>query len=124
KEQEGAAGYRQVKVLEFFDCSVPGQGVEDLRDLLHKGAQGDPEAKVFQVSNYDTTVAQRWLEHNQPEEKANTNCLRSTQQCMKSGVAKHLGVAGIQQQNGLVGETNVTLFAKVTIISDWIQEAY
>ncbi|GJV04578.1 zinc finger, CCHC-type containing protein [Tanacetum coccineum] len=37
---------------------------------------------------------------------------RSTQQCMKSGVAKHLGVAGIQQQNGLVNETNVTLFAK------------
>nr|GEV49432.1 zinc finger, CCHC-type [Tanacetum cinerariifolium] len=38
---------------------------------------------------------------------------RSTQQCVKSGVAKHLGVAGIQQQNGLVDETNVTLFAKV-----------
>ncbi|GJT29053.1 zinc finger, CCHC-type containing protein [Tanacetum coccineum] len=38
---------------------------------------------------------------------------RSTQQCMKSGVAKHLGVAGIQQQNGLVNKTNVTLFAKV-----------
>ncbi|GJU91706.1 hypothetical protein Tco_1304129 [Tanacetum coccineum] len=48
----------------------------------------------------------------------------STQQCTKSVVAKHLGVAGIQQQNGLVDETNVTLFAKVTIISDWIQEAY
>ncbi|GKA88070.1 hypothetical protein Tco_0809834 [Tanacetum coccineum] len=32
---------------------------------------------------------------------------------MKSGVAKHLGVAGIQQQNGLVNKTNVTLFAKV-----------
>nr|GEU51169.1 zinc finger, CCHC-type [Tanacetum cinerariifolium] len=38
----------------------------------------------------------------------------STQQCIKSGVAKHLGVAGIQQQNGLVDETNVTLFAKLT----------
>ncbi|GJY12520.1 hypothetical protein Tco_0381829 [Tanacetum coccineum] len=37
---------------------------------------------------------------------------RSTQQCMKSGVAKHLGVAGIQQ-NGLVKETNMTLLAKV-----------
>nr|GEU54134.1 zinc finger, CCHC-type [Tanacetum cinerariifolium] len=33
---------------------------------------------------------------------------RSTQQCMKSGVAKHLGVTGIQQQNGLVDETNMT----------------
>nr|GEV03304.1 hypothetical protein [Tanacetum cinerariifolium] len=38
---------------------------------------------------------------------------RSTQQCVKSRVAKHLGVVGIQQQNGLVDETNVTLFAKV-----------
>nr|GEX55543.1 zinc finger, CCHC-type [Tanacetum cinerariifolium] len=37
---------------------------------------------------------------------------RSIQQCMKSGVAKHLGVAGIQQKNGLVNKTNVTLFAK------------
>nr|GEW16823.1 zinc finger, CCHC-type [Tanacetum cinerariifolium] len=37
----------------------------------------------------------------------------STQQYMKSGVAKHLGVAGIHQQNGLVDEINVTLFAKV-----------
>ncbi|GJW33016.1 hypothetical protein Tco_0053048, partial [Tanacetum coccineum] len=87
------------------------------------------------VSNVDTVVAQRWLEDKQPEEKTNTDCLvkehekeyqigwkiktgiildscnqRSTQQCMKSEVAKHLGVAGIQQQNGLVDETNVTLF--------------
>ncbi|GKD68983.1 hypothetical protein Tco_1323073, partial [Tanacetum coccineum] len=38
---------------------------------------------------------------------------RSTQQCTKSVVAKHLGVAIIQQQNGLVKETNVTLLAKV-----------
>ncbi|GJV05180.1 cytochrome P450 [Tanacetum coccineum] len=62
-----------------------------------QGAQGDHEAEVFQVSNDDTAVAQRW----------------STQQCTKSRVAKHLGVAGLQQQNGLVKETNVTLLAKV-----------
>nr|GEX04829.1 zinc finger, CCHC-type [Tanacetum cinerariifolium] len=37
---------------------------------------------------------------------------RSTQKCMKSGVAKHLDVAGIQQQNELVEETNMTLLAK------------
>ncbi|GJV40884.1 zinc finger, CCHC-type containing protein [Tanacetum coccineum] len=103
-----------------------------------QGAQGDREAEVFQVSNDDTAVAQRRLEDKQPEEKTNTDCLvkeqekeyqtgwkiktgnvldscnqRSTQQCMKSRVAKHLGVAGIQQQNGLVDETNMTLFAKV-----------
>ncbi|GJU50878.1 zinc finger, CCHC-type containing protein [Tanacetum coccineum] len=38
---------------------------------------------------------------------------RSTQQCTKSGVAKHLGVAGLQQQNGLVEEINVTLLALI-----------
>ncbi|GJV73377.1 zinc finger, CCHC-type containing protein [Tanacetum coccineum] len=38
---------------------------------------------------------------------------RSTQQCMKSGVAKHLGVTGLQQQNGLVEGTDMTLLDKV-----------
>ncbi|GKB80912.1 hypothetical protein Tco_0947807, partial [Tanacetum coccineum] len=123
-DKVAAGGYRQVKVLEFFDCPGPRQGVEDLRESSHKGAQRDCEAEVFQVSNDDIAVAQRWLEDKQHEEKTNTNCLRSTQQCMKSGVARHLGVSWIHQQNGLVDETNVTLFAKVTIISDWIQEAY
>nr|GEV28631.1 retrovirus-related Pol polyprotein from transposon TNT 1-94 [Tanacetum cinerariifolium] len=32
----GVAGYRHVKVLEFFDFPSPRQGVEDLRELLHK----------------------------------------------------------------------------------------
>ncbi|GJU72964.1 zinc finger, CCHC-type containing protein [Tanacetum coccineum] len=107
-----------------------------------QGAQGDREAKVFQVSNDDTAVAQRWLEDKQPEEKTNTNCLvkeqekeyqtgwkiktgnvldscnqRSIQQCTKSEVAKHLGVAGLQQQNGLVKETSVTLLAKVELLA-------
>nr|GEV92039.1 hypothetical protein [Tanacetum cinerariifolium] len=85
-DKVAAGGCRQVKVLEFFNCSGLQQGVEDLRELLHKilclircceGAQGDREAEVFQ-----------------------------------SGVTKHLGVTEIQQQNGLVDETNVTLFAK------------
>nr|GEX15235.1 hypothetical protein [Tanacetum cinerariifolium] len=83
-------------------------------------------------------VAQRRLKDKQPKEKTETDYLvkeqekeyqtwwkiktgnvldscnqRSTQQCMKSGIAKHLGVAGIHQQNGLFDETNVTLFAKV-----------
>ncbi|GJV56671.1 hypothetical protein Tco_1457676 [Tanacetum coccineum] len=106
---------------------------------LH-GAQGDRKAEVFQVSNDDNAVAQRWLDDKQPEEKTNTDCLvkeqkkeyqtgwnikmgnvldscnqRSIQHCMKSGVAKHLVVAGIQQQNGLVNETNMTLLAKVVL---------
>nr|GEZ64229.1 zinc finger, CCHC-type [Tanacetum cinerariifolium] len=90
------------------------------------------------VSNDDNVVAQRRLKDKQPKEKTNTDCLvkkhekeyqtgwkiktgnvldscnqRSTQQCMKSRAAKHLGVAGIQQQNGLVDEINMTFFAKV-----------
>nr|GEX21590.1 zinc finger, CCHC-type [Tanacetum cinerariifolium] len=77
-----------------------------------QGAQGDREAEVFQVSNDDTIVAQRRLKDKQPEKKTNMDCLRSTQQCTKSVVGKHLGVAVIQQQNGLVKETNVTLLAK------------
>nr|GEZ43638.1 zinc finger, CCHC-type [Tanacetum cinerariifolium] len=41
------AGYRQVKVLEFFDCSGPRQGVEDLREVELQGAQGDRKAIRF-----------------------------------------------------------------------------
>ncbi|GKA36011.1 hypothetical protein Tco_0722502 [Tanacetum coccineum] len=117
-------------------------GVLDEKRLWFKvelqGAQRNREAEVFQVSNDDTAVAQRWLKDKQPEEKKNTECLvkehekeyhigwkiksgnvfdscnqRSTQQCMKIWVAKYLGVGGIQQQNGLVDEINMTLFAKV-----------
>nr|GEY27345.1 zinc finger, CCHC-type [Tanacetum cinerariifolium] len=40
---------------------------------------------------------------------------RSTQQCTNSGMPKYLGVALIQQQNGLVKEMNVTLLAKVVL---------
>nr|GEZ10402.1 zinc finger, CCHC-type [Tanacetum cinerariifolium] len=77
-----------------------------LMGILYKsmeGAQGDREAEVFQVSNDDIAVAQRRLKDKQLEEKTNTDCLRS----------KHLGVTEIQKRNGLVDETNVTLFAKV-----------
>nr|GEY04476.1 probable xyloglucan endotransglucosylase/hydrolase protein 23 [Tanacetum cinerariifolium]GEY31563.1 probable xyloglucan endotransglucosylase/hydrolase protein 23 [Tanacetum cinerariifolium] len=101
-----AGGYRQVKVLELFDCPGMRQGVKDLRELLHKGAQGDHKAEVFQKKEYQTG----WkIKTGNVLDSCNQ---RSTQQCMKSAVAKHLSVAGIQQQNGLVDETNVTLFAK------------
>nr|GEW86147.1 protein trichome birefringence-like 19 [Tanacetum cinerariifolium] len=40
-----------------------------------QGAQGDREAEVFQVSNNDTSGAQRRLKDKQPEEKTNTDCL-------------------------------------------------
>nr|GEU70024.1 transposase (putative), gypsy type [Tanacetum cinerariifolium] len=43
----GAAGYRQVKVLEFFDCPGLRQGVEDLRELLHKESMEYMMKNVF-----------------------------------------------------------------------------
>nr|GEZ16275.1 hypothetical protein [Tanacetum cinerariifolium] len=62
-------------------------GVRRVHDEKHvwfevelQGAQRDREAEVFQVSNYDTTVAQRRLENKQPEEKTNTDCLVKEQQ--------------------------------------------
>ncbi|GJW26435.1 hypothetical protein Tco_0040246 [Tanacetum coccineum] len=59
-------------------------------------------------------LAQIRLEYKQPEEQDKHGLLdESTQQLTKGGVAKHLGVEVIQQQNGLVKETNVTLLAKV-----------
>ncbi|GKB65093.1 hypothetical protein Tco_0921279 [Tanacetum coccineum] len=73
----------------------------------------------YPTSGIKSSVAQRRLEDKQPEEKTNTDCL-STQQCMKSGVAKHLGVTGIQQQNRLVNKTNVTLLAKEVQTQDLI----
>nr|GEW06931.1 hypothetical protein [Tanacetum cinerariifolium] len=38
-DKVAAGGYRQVKVLEFFDCPGLRQGVEDLKELLHKIVQ-------------------------------------------------------------------------------------
>ncbi|GJV61338.1 hypothetical protein Tco_1467438 [Tanacetum coccineum] len=40
-----------------------------------QGALRDHEAEVFQVSNDDAVVAQRWLEDKQLKEKKNTDCL-------------------------------------------------
>nr|GEV11071.1 hypothetical protein [Tanacetum cinerariifolium] len=54
-------------------------GVQDEKHVLFEvelqGAQWDREAEVFQVSNDDTAVTQRWLEDKQPEEKINMDCL-------------------------------------------------
>nr|GEU74620.1 zinc finger, CCHC-type [Tanacetum cinerariifolium] len=56
------------------------------------------------------TMILQWLSNLKRKQ---TRTAWSTQQCMKSEVTKHLGVAGIQHENGLVDETNVKLFAKV-----------
>nr|GEY76608.1 zinc finger, CCHC-type [Tanacetum cinerariifolium] len=47
--------------------------------------KGDRKAKVFQVSNDDTVVAQRQLEDKQPEEKTNTDCLVKEQENVHHG---------------------------------------
>nr|GEW52030.1 zinc finger, CCHC-type [Tanacetum cinerariifolium] len=72
-----------------------------------QGDQGDREAEVFQVSNDDAVVAQ----DKQPKEKTNTDCLVKEQE--KEYQTAWKIKTGIQQQDGLVYETNVTLFAKV-----------
>nr|GEY51115.1 hypothetical protein [Tanacetum cinerariifolium] len=50
---EPAAGYRQVKVLEFFDCPGPRQGVEDLR-----------EQRVKRMANMNTRLNIEKLDGN------------------------------------------------------------
>ncbi|GJZ63780.1 hypothetical protein Tco_0620201 [Tanacetum coccineum] len=62
-------------------------GVHRVHDEKHvwfevelQGAQGDREAEVFQVSNDDTAVAQRWLEDKQPKKKTNMDCLVKEQE--------------------------------------------
>ncbi|GJX19749.1 hypothetical protein Tco_0222426 [Tanacetum coccineum] len=76
-------------------------GVHGVLDEKHvwlkvelQGAQGYHEAEVFQEKEYQTG----WkIKTGYVLDSCNE---RSTQQCMKSVVVKHLGVAGIQQQNG------------------------
>nr|GFA12341.1 zinc finger, CCHC-type [Tanacetum cinerariifolium] len=89
-------------------------GVHEVHDEKHvwfevemHGAQGDHEAEE---KEYQTG----WkIKTGNVLDSCNQ---MSTQQCMKSGVTKYLSVAGIQHQNRLVNETNMTLFAKVKCI--------
>ncbi|GKA01237.1 zinc finger, CCHC-type containing protein [Tanacetum coccineum] len=69
------------------------------------------ETGVHRVSNDDTAVSQRQLEDKQPEEKTNTDCLIKEQE--KEYQTGWKIKMGIQQQNGLIDETNMTLFAMV-----------
>ncbi|GJZ88053.1 hypothetical protein Tco_0659835 [Tanacetum coccineum] len=49
---------------------------DEMTELVElQGANGNREAKIFQVSNDDVAVAQRWLEEKQFEEKTNTDYL-------------------------------------------------
>ncbi|GJT22625.1 hypothetical protein Tco_0892562 [Tanacetum coccineum] len=70
--------------MEVPGVKVGVHGVHDEKrvwfEVELKGAQGDREAEVFQVSNDDTAVAQRWLEDKQPEEKTNMDSLVKEQE--------------------------------------------
>ncbi|GKE22021.1 hypothetical protein Tco_1433533 [Tanacetum coccineum] len=96
--------------------------------ILYKsmeGAQGNREAEVFQVSNDDTAVAQRRLEEKQPEEKTNKGLLEVYTTMYEECGRQQFGdlLQGLQQQHG--GYNQVYISSEwVTIISDWIQEAY
>ncbi|GKB70497.1 hypothetical protein Tco_0931909, partial [Tanacetum coccineum] len=57
-----------------------------------QGSQGNREAEVFQVSNDDAIVAQRWLKDKQLEEKTNMDCLVK--------VGANITVTGVPGQEG------------------------
>ncbi|GJV74546.1 RNA-directed DNA polymerase, eukaryota [Tanacetum coccineum] len=65
----------------------------------------DREAEVFQVSNDDTAVAQRWLEDKQPEEKTNTDCLVKEREKVHLGikVGANITVTRVPGQEGAEG---------------------
>ncbi|GJY52057.1 hypothetical protein Tco_0442904 [Tanacetum coccineum] len=70
-----------------------------------KGAQGNREDEVFQVSNDDAAVAQRQLKDKQLEEKTNTDCLVNEQEKVHLGikVATNITVTGVPDQEGAEG---------------------
>ncbi|GKC81241.1 hypothetical protein Tco_1136958, partial [Tanacetum coccineum] len=67
--------------------------------------KGDREVEVFQVSNDDTAVAQRWLEEKQPEEKTNTDCLVKERENVHLGikVRANITVTGVPGPKGAEG---------------------
>ncbi|GJV63888.1 hypothetical protein Tco_1474716 [Tanacetum coccineum] len=70
-----------------------------------QGAQGNREAKVFQVSNDDAAVTQIQLEDKQLEEKKNTDCLVKEQEKVHLGikVGANIMVTEVPGQEGAEG---------------------
>nr|GEV12389.1 zinc finger, CCHC-type [Tanacetum cinerariifolium] len=102
----------QIPVKVDFDLGFEGLRLSSFARVLGfikigiaKGAQGDREAKVFQVSNDDTAVAQRRLENKQLEEKTNTDCLVKEQENVHLGikVGVNITVTGVPRQEGADG---------------------
>ncbi|GKD91254.1 zinc finger, CCHC-type containing protein [Tanacetum coccineum] len=103
-------GSKQVR----FKQLGPGveTGVHGVQDEKHvsfevelQGAQGDRETEVFQVSNDDAAVAQRWLEEKQHEEKTNMDCLVNEQKKVHLGkkAGANIMVTGVPGQEGAEG---------------------
>ncbi|GJW06184.1 hypothetical protein Tco_1568607 [Tanacetum coccineum] len=74
-----------------------------------QGAQENHKDEVFQVSNDDTAVAQKWLEDNQLEENTNTDCLVKEQEKLHLGIKTRAnimvtGVHGKEDAEGNVAE--------------------
>ncbi|GJV73481.1 hypothetical protein Tco_1493476 [Tanacetum coccineum] len=78
-----------------------------------QGAQGNRKAEVFQVSNDDVAVAQRWLKDKQLESKTNTDYLVKEQEKIHLGikVGENITVTGVPGQEG--AESNVAEKKKV-----------
>ncbi|GJX07209.1 hypothetical protein Tco_0195141 [Tanacetum coccineum] len=67
-----------------------------------QGAQGNCEAEVFQVSNDDAAMAQRWLKDKQLEAKTNMDCLVKEQEKVHLGikVGANITVTEVTGQEG------------------------
>ncbi|GJX29801.1 hypothetical protein Tco_0237880 [Tanacetum coccineum] len=103
-------GHKQVGFKQLGPGVETGfHGVQDEKRVWFEaelqGAQEDREAEVFQVSNDDTTVAQRRLGDKQPEEKTNTDCLVKEQEKVHLGikVGANITVTGVPGQEGAEG---------------------
>ncbi|GKC83708.1 retrovirus-related pol polyprotein from transposon TNT 1-94 [Tanacetum coccineum] len=79
-----------------------------------KGAQGNREAEVFQVSNDDVVVAQRWLGDKKPEEKTNMDCLVKEHEKVHLGikVRTKITVTGVPGQEGAKGGPRIEVPAR------------
>nr|GEW63737.1 zinc finger, CCHC-type [Tanacetum cinerariifolium] len=83
----------------YFEEVLVVVGNDKMTEL---GAQKNREDEVFQVSNNDAAVAQRWLEEKQLEEKTNTDCLVKEQEKIHLGikVGVNITVTGVPGQEG------------------------
>ncbi|GJU36877.1 zinc finger, CCHC-type containing protein, partial [Tanacetum coccineum] len=97
-------GIRKKNCVYTLEAKVMTFGVQK-HGGSKQGAQGDRKAEVFQVSNDDAAVAQRWLEDRQPEEKTNTDCLVKEQEKVHLGikVGANITVTGVPGQEGAEG---------------------